>query len=131
MQLVSNPWQFDVMVLTNLYGTIVSNLVCGLIGGPGVTAGRNYGPDYAMFEPGTRNTGSGLVGKNVANPCAMLKASVDLLKYLDLNHHATIIDKAIAKTLSMDRIHTQDLKGSASSTEVVDNVVAHIKSQLS
>lgn len=57
MQLVSNPWQFDVMVATNLYGTIISNLICGLIGGPGVTAGCNYGPRYAIFEPGTRNTG--------------------------------------------------------------------------
>merc|ERR1719334_896382 len=104
MQLVSNPWQFDVMVLTNLYGTIVSNLVCGLIGGPGVTSGKNYGPDYAIFEPGTRNTGTGLVGSDTANPCAMLKAGVDLLNYLELNQHAAVIDKAITKTLSADKI---------------------------
>jgi isocitrate dehydrogenase (NAD+) len=55
MQLVSNPWQFDVVILTNLYGTIVSNLVCGLIGGPGIIAGANFGPQYAVFETGTRN----------------------------------------------------------------------------
>merc|ERR1712012_154665 len=60
MQLVSNPWQFDVMVLTNLYGTIVSNLLCGLIGGPGVISRVNVGPRYAIFEPATRNTGSSL-----------------------------------------------------------------------
>jgi len=130
MQLVSNPWQFDVMVLTNLYGTIVSNLVCGLIGGPGVTAGRNYGPEYAIFEPGTRNTGTGLVGKNVANPSAMLKASVDLLKYLKLKQHAALIEKAVAKTLSMDRVHTKDLGGQATSTDVIENVISHIKRQL-
>merc|ERR1719400_1894576 len=81
MQLVSNPWQFDVMVLTNLYGTIVSNLVCGLIGGPGVISGTNLGPRYAIFEPATRNTGSRLSGKNRANPCAMLNASADMLKH--------------------------------------------------
>jgi isocitrate dehydrogenase (NAD+) len=55
MQLVSNPWQFDVVILTNLYGNIVSNLVAGLIGGPGLIGGSNYGPQYAVFETGTRN----------------------------------------------------------------------------
>merc|ERR1719320_1041193 len=130
MQLVSNPWQFDVMVLTNLYGTIVSNLLCGLIGGPGVTAGSNYGPEYAIFEPGTRNTGTGLVGQNVANPSAMIKASVDLLKYLDLNQHAGLIEKAMAKTLSLDKVHTKDLGGDATSTDVIQSVISHIKRQL-
>lgn len=130
MQLVSNPWQFDVMVLTNLYGTIVSNLVSGLIGGPGLTAGKNIGPDYAIFEPGTRNTGSSLVGANVANPCAMLRAGVDLLRHLKLEEQAALIDKAITKTLSMDKIHTKDLGGDATSSEVMDNVIAHIKKQL-
>ena len=61
---MSNPWQFDVMVLTNLYGSIVSNLVCGLIGGPGLMAGANVGPRYAIFEPATRNTGTRHVGRN-------------------------------------------------------------------
>lgn len=56
MQLVKNPWQFDVLILPNLYGTIVSNLVCGLIGGPGIVAGANFGPKYAIFEAGTRNS---------------------------------------------------------------------------
>lgn len=90
MQLVSNPWQFDVMVLTNLQGTIVSNLVCGLIGGPGLTAGANYGPKYALFEPGTRNTGTKLAGQNVANPIAMLTASVELLKHIEMKPHAEV-----------------------------------------
>merc|ERR1712012_715085 len=122
MQLVSNPWQFDVMVLTNLYGTIVSNLVSGLIGGPSITADKNIGPDYAIFEPGTRNTGSSLVGMNVANPCAMLRAGADLLRHLKLDEQAALIDKAITKTLSMDKIHTKDLGGDASSSDVMDNV---------
>ena len=58
MQLVSKPHQFDVMIMTNLYGTIVSNVVCGLVGGPGILSGKNYGDHYAVFEPGTRNTGT-------------------------------------------------------------------------
>lgn len=52
------PHQFDVMIMTNLYGTIVSNVVCGLVGGAGLLSGRNYGNHYAVFEPGTRNTGT-------------------------------------------------------------------------
>ena len=127
MQLVSNPWQFDVVVLTNLYGTIVSNLLCGLIGGPGLTSGKNLGPDYALFEPGTRNTGSTLVGKNIANPTAMLKAGVDLLRHLDLDTHADIVEKGINKTLIVDEIRTSDLGGSHGTSDVIDNVLKYVK----
>merc|ERR1711922_32313 len=106
MQLVSNPWQFDVMILTNLYGTIVTNLICGLIGGPGVISGANVGPRYAVFEPGTRNTGSTLVGMNKANPSAMLNASADLLEHLKLDYHAQLIRDAVYQTINVDKIHT-------------------------
>lgn len=129
MQLVSNPWQFDVMVLTNLYGTIVSNLICGLIGGPGILSGGNYGPRYALFEPGTRNTGTKLAGTNTANPCAMLNASVDLLEHLNLKSHAELVRSAINKTLNEDKIFTEDLGGQATSIEVVQNVINYIKSE--
>ena len=127
MQLVSNPWQFDVVVLTNLYGTIVSNLLCGLIGGPGLTSGRNLGPTYAIFEPGTRNAGSSLVGKNIANPTAMLKAGVDLLRHLDLENQADIVERSINKTLIVDEVRTADLGGSNGTSEVVENVLKHVK----
>jgi len=127
MQLVSNPWQFDVMVLTNLYGTIVSNLVCGLIGGPGVISGTNLGPRYAVFEPATRNTGSHLTGKNKANPCAMLNASADLLQHLGLQHQADLIKTAVYQTINVDKIHTADLGGEATSADVVQNVINYIK----
>lgn len=130
MQLVSNPWQFDVMVLTNLYGTIVSNLICGLIGGPGLTAGSNFGPRYAIFEPGTRNTGTKLAGQNVANPVAMLTASVELLKHLHLDSHAKIVGDAIDKTVNEDKVHTADLGGSAGTTDVVSSVLDNIKRSL-
>merc|ERR1719278_791482 len=127
MQLVSNPWQFDVMVLTNLYGTIVSNLVCGLIGGPGLISGTNLGPRYAIFEPATRNTGTRLTGQNKANPCAMLNASADMLKHLGLRHHSDLIKTAVFETINVDKIHTADLGGQATSTDVVQNVINHIK----
>ena len=127
MQLVSNPWQFDVMILTNLYGTIVTNLICGLIGGPGVISGSNIGPRYSLFEPGTRNTGRSLAGSNRANPCAMLNAGADLLAHLELDYHAKLVRGAVWQTLNVDKIHTRDLGGSASSREVVQNVINHIK----
>jgi len=127
MQLVSNPWQFDVMVLTNLYGTIVSNLVCGLIGGPGIISGSNIGPRYAIFEPATRNTGSRLSGKNRANPCAMLNAGADLLNHLGLKYHSDLIKSAVDITVNVDKIHTGDLGGSATSMDVVQNIINHVK----
>jgi len=128
MQLVSNPWQFDVMILTNLYGTIVSNLVCGLIGGPGTMSGTNMGPRYAIFEPATRNTGSSLVGTNRANPCAMLNASADMLAHLGLDYHSNLMRDAVDRTVNVDKVHTEDLGGNATSMDVVQNVIDHIKS---
>ena len=127
MQLVSNPWQFDVMVLTNLYGTIVSNLVCGLIGGPGVISGANVGPRYAIFEPATRNTGTSLAGTNTANPAAMLNAGADLLDHLGYTQQSKLVKDAVYNSINVDKIHTADLGGEATSQDVVQNVINHIK----
>ncbi|KAJ8923638.1 hypothetical protein NQ315_010218 [Exocentrus adspersus] len=126
MQLVSNPHQFDVMIMTNLYGSIVSNVVCGLIGGAGLLSGKNYGDHYAIFEPGTRNTGTAIAGKNIANPIAMLNAGVDMLEHLGHQQHANLIKRAIEKTLCEDKIHTPDLGGTAKSTDVVQRIIDHI-----
>ncbi|KAF7232470.1 hypothetical protein EG68_10746 [Paragonimus skrjabini miyazakii] len=82
MQLVSRPQQFDVIVLPNLYGNIVGNICAGLVGGAGLASGVNLGERYALFEMGTRNSGRSLAGKNIANPCAMLLTSAELLEYL-------------------------------------------------
>lgn len=82
MQLVNRPNQFDVMLMPNLYGNIISNVCAGLIGGAGLVAGSNYGDHNAVFEQGTRNTGSGIAGKNVANPVGFLFAASNMLEYL-------------------------------------------------
>ncbi|XP_065165365.1 isocitrate dehydrogenase [NAD] subunit gamma, mitochondrial-like isoform X2 [Atheta coriaria] len=126
MQLVSNPHQFDVMIMTNLYGSIVSNVICGLIGGAGLVSGKNYGDHYAVFEPGTRNTGTSIAGKNIANPIAMLNASCDMLDHLGRQQHANLIRNAIFKTICEDKIQTPDLGGTASSTDVVQRIIDHI-----
>lgn len=127
MQLVSNPHQFDVMVMPNLYGTIISNVICGLVGGAGLISGRNYGNNYAVFEPGTRNTGSTIAGTNVANPVAMLSASADMLEHLGHQAHCNMIRTAISKTIDEDMVHTKDLNGTAKSTDVVLNIIKHVK----
>ncbi|XP_011689101.1 PREDICTED: isocitrate dehydrogenase [NAD] subunit gamma, mitochondrial [Wasmannia auropunctata] len=126
MQLVSNPHQFDIVLTTNLYGAIVSNVVCGLLGGAGLLAGKNYGGHYTIFEPGTRNTGTSIAGKNIANPIAMLNAAVDMLRHLGHKHHASVIQNAINKTINQG-VHTRDLGGTATSRDVVDNILKHIK----
>lgn len=129
MQLVSNPHQFDVIVTTNLYGSITSNVICGLLGGAGLLSGKNYGDQYSIFEPGTRNTGKSIAGKNIANPIAMLNAAVDMLRHLGHKQHAAVIQNAINKTI-MEGIHTKDLGGTATSRDVVDNIKKLIKNDL-
>ncbi|XP_060878862.1 isocitrate dehydrogenase [NAD] subunit gamma, mitochondrial-like [Metopolophium dirhodum] len=128
MQLVSNPHQFDVMVMPNLYGAIVSNVICGLVGGAGLISGKNYGDHYAVFEPGTRNTGSSIAGTNTANPIAMLNASADMLEHLGHKVHCDKIRTAICKTLNEDMIHTADINGTAKSSDVVQNIIKYVKS---
>ncbi|XP_061402596.1 isocitrate dehydrogenase [NAD] subunit gamma, mitochondrial [Musca vetustissima] len=123
MQLVSNPHQFDVMNMTNLYGTIVSNVICGLIGGAGILSGRNYGDHYAIFEPGTRNTGTAIAGKNIANPLAMINASVDMLNHLGYKDHARVISEAAYETVVERGIRTPDIGGTNSSTDVVKSIL--------
>ncbi|XP_031336200.1 isocitrate dehydrogenase [NAD] subunit gamma, mitochondrial-like isoform X2 [Photinus pyralis] len=126
MQLVSRPHQFDVMIMTNLYGTIVSNVVCGLVGGAGLLSGKNYGDHYAIFEPGTRNTGTAIAGKNIANPIAMISASIDMLDHLGHKQHSQVISDAVRKVICEDKLHTPDLGGSASSTEIVQRIIDYI-----
>ncbi|KAJ6215973.1 hypothetical protein RDWZM_010473 [Blomia tropicalis] len=129
MQLVSNPNQFDVLLLPNLYGNILTNIACGLVGGPGITSGRNYGLKHAVFETGTRNTGKKVAGKNIANPIAMINASADLLEYLKLDDHAEIVRNAIWKAINVEKLHTLDMGGSTGTAEIMDFIVDEVKSQ--
>ncbi|XP_075898358.1 isocitrate dehydrogenase [NAD] subunit gamma, mitochondrial-like isoform X2 [Nelusetta ayraudi] len=128
MQLVSRPQQFDVMVMPNLYGNIVSNVCAGLVGGPGLVPGANYGEDYAVFETGTRNTGKSIANRNSANPTAMLLASCLLLDHLRLHSYASMIRRAILSTVTETRMHTVDLGGQGSTSEVVQSIMNAVKS---
>merc|ERR1712015_55712 len=109
MQLVSNPHQFDVLVLPNLYGSIVDNIGAGLVGGTGVVPGRSFGSQYAFFEPGARHTFSAGAGRNVANPTAMLLAACDMLDHIHLRQKARMIRKAIHRTIAERKYLTLDM----------------------
>ncbi|XP_051946823.1 isocitrate dehydrogenase [NAD] subunit gamma, mitochondrial-like [Xyrauchen texanus] len=127
MQLVSKPQQFDVMVMPNLYGNIVSNVCAGLVEGPGLVPGVNYGKDYSVFETATRNTGKSIANKNIANPTATLLASCLMLDHLKLHAYASMIRNAVLKTLSETQLHTADLGGQGTTSEVVQSIMQEIQ----
>lgn len=124
MQLVQDPTRFDVLVLPNLYGDIVSDLTAGLIGGLGVAQGANIGKDCAVFEP-VHGSAPDIKGQNKANPTALLLSAVEMLKYIGENSHAEKIEKALFKTLSQN-IKTADLGGIASTKEFTQAVISNI-----
>jgi len=130
MQLVSNPNQFDVMVLPNLYGAVVSNICCGLVGGPVIAAGSNYGNDTAVFEMATRNTGVSITGQNVANPVAFLMAGCKMLEYYDLKDHADMIRGACSYVINDAQIHTPDLHGNAHTSDVMHCITNYLKEKV-
>ncbi|KAG2225950.1 hypothetical protein INT45_006646 [Circinella minor] len=124
MQLVSRPQQFDVMVMPNLYGSILSNVGAGLVGGPGLIPGANMGREFAVFEPGCRHVGADISGSNVANPTAMILSSVMMLRHLGLEEHANRISNAVYRTIESGKVKTRDVGGSNSTSEFTDAIIS-------
>merc|ERR1719369_430744 len=111
MQMVSNPQQFDVLVMPNLYGNIIANVATGLVGGAGLVAGEGYSQDCVVFEPGARHSFAEAVGKNVANPAALLLASANLLDHASLGFYARQIRDSVHKVIKTGKVKTRDLGG--------------------
>lgn len=126
MQLVSNPNQFDVMVTPNLYGNIIDNLASGLVGGAGVVAGASYSAETVVFEPGARHTFSQAVGKNVANPTAMLLCGTKMLRHINLPTYSETISNAINKVLNEGKIRTKDLGGQSTTQDFTRAIISNI-----
>lgn len=125
MQLVMNPSQFDVIVTTNLFGDIISDLCAGLVGGLGMAPGANIGADVAMFEA-VHGSAPDIAGKKIANPTALILAAAMLLEHLGFVAEANRIRTAIRKTLcDKDRL-TGDLGGSAHTAEFTDAVISRL-----
>jgi isocitrate dehydrogenase (NAD+) len=117
MQLVQNPNQFDILLLENLYGDIVSDLTAGLVGGLGVVAGANIGENGAVFEA-VHGSAPDIAGTNKANPLALLQSAVLMLQHIGETNHARRIQDAIVKVLSMGpEVRTRDIGGTGSTSD--------------
>jgi isocitrate dehydrogenase (NAD+) len=122
MRLVTNPRAFDVLLLENLYGDIVSDLCAGLVGGLGMVPGANYSQRGAIFEA-VHGTAPDLAGKNVANPIAAILSAAMLADYLSYNDAGSLIRKAVGEVLRAGRSLTPDLGGRAKTTEMTDAIL--------
>jgi len=125
MQMVLDPQQFDVMLLENLYGDIVSDLGAGLVGGLGLVPGANLGDSCAIFEP-VHGSAPKIAGKNMANPTAMLLSAVLMFQHLGETEKAALIASAVEKVYASGKLRTADLGGNSSTSQFTDAVVQHI-----
>jgi isocitrate dehydrogenase (NAD+) len=126
MQLVLNPWQFDMLLCTNLFGDILSDLMAGLVGGLGMAPGANIGDDCAIFEA-VHGSAPDIAGKGIANPISLLLAAGQMLDHVGRADLALRLRTAITDTLNKDHIATGDLKGSASTQEFTDAIVRRLQ----
>lgn len=142
MQAVSKPQQFDVLVMPNLYGSILSNIGAALVGGPGIIPGCNMGREYAVFEPGCRHVGLDIKGTNQANPTALVLSSTMMLRHLGLDESATRyahvanpccihfdadtqlrISQAVYAVIADGKVRTKDMGGNATTTEFTNAIL--------
>jgi isocitrate dehydrogenase (NAD+) len=125
MKLVLNPQQFDVLVTTNLFGDILSDLVAGLVGGLGMAPGANIGADAAIFEA-VHGSAPDIAGKGIANPTAILLAAALMLDHVKRHDLGDRLRRAIDETLNLDRVRTGDLGGSANTKQYTQALIARI-----
>ena len=125
MQLVLKPWQFDVILTTNLFGDILSDEIAGLVGGLGMAPGANIGPDAAIFEA-VHGSAPDIAGKGIANPLALLLAAAMMLDHVSRNDAALKLRRAIDGALRDDRVHTADLGGSATMHDMTQAIVRRV-----
>ncbi len=125
MQLVMNPYQFDVIATTNLFGDIISDLCAGLIGGLGMAPGANIGDDMAMFEA-VHGSAPDIAGKNIANPSALMLAAALMLEHLHMGDKAEQIRHAIRTTIESKDHCTADLGGQGSTAEFTQTIVERL-----
>ncbi len=125
MQLVMNPHQFDVIVTTNLFGDIISDLCAGLVGGLGMAPGANIGKDYAIFEA-VHGSAPDIAGKNIANPSSMILAAIQMLHHLQLTEPAERINRALRETILAGDRTTPDLGGPGTTTDFTEAVISRL-----
>jgi isocitrate dehydrogenase (NAD+) len=126
MQLVVRPTHFDVVVLQNLYGDIISDLCAGLVGGLGVTPGANIGRKIAIFEA-VHGSAPDIAGQGKANPTALILSAALMLRHLKMEEAAVILQKSVADVISAGKSLTLDLGGSAGTEEFTEAVLARVR----
>lgn len=125
MQLVLDPWQFDVILTTNLFGDILSDEVAGLVGGLGMAPGANIGRDTAIFEA-VHGSAPDIAGKGIANPLALLLAAAMMLDHVSRPELAGQVRGAIDRTLNEDGVKTRDLGGDAGTEAFTDAIIRRL-----
>ena len=126
MQLVMNPYQFDVIVTTNLFGDILSDLNAGLVGGLGMAPAGNIGKDAAIFEA-VHGSAPDIAGKGIANPLALMLSAAMMLDHVGQHEKAKRVQKAVDDVLLKDKVRTGDLGGKANTKQFTQAVVARVK----
>jgi isocitrate dehydrogenase (NAD+) len=126
MQLVLNPWQFDVIVTTNLFGDILSDELAGLVGGLGMAPAANIGLDAAIFEA-VHGSAPDIAGKGIANPLGLLLAATMMLEHIGRSELVHQLRKAIDQTLNEDKVRTGDLGGTASTKEFAHAIIGRLR----
>lgn len=126
MKLVMDPQQFDVIVTTNLFGDIISDLCAGLVGGLGLAPGANIGKDAAIFEA-VHGSAPDIAGRGVANPCALLLAAAQLLAYLGMQDRSQRLRAAITATIGAADRTTPDLGGGGSTESFAEAIIERIR----
>jgi isocitrate dehydrogenase (NAD+) len=123
MQLVMNPYQYDILLMENLYGDILSDLCAAFVGGLGLVPGANIGTDCALFEA-VHGSAPDIAGKNLANPTAVVRSSLLMLDYLGETKAAARIQAALEKVYGEKKTLTRDVGGTAGTSEFTDAVIA-------
>ncbi|WP_158745581.1 isocitrate/isopropylmalate dehydrogenase family protein [Acidisphaera sp. L21] len=125
MQLVLNPWQFDVIVTTNLFGDILSDEAAGLVGGLGMAPGANIGKTAAIFEA-VHGSAPDIAGKGIANPTSLMLAAALMLEHVGLAKDKQRLEDAVSAVMNQDGIRTGDLGGKATTKEFTDGVIQRL-----
>jgi isocitrate dehydrogenase (NAD+) len=128
MQLVSNPYQYDMLLMENLYGDIVSDLCAAFVGGLGLVPGANFGDQAAMFEA-VHGSAPDIAGKNIANPTALLRSSLLMLHHLGEHDAAGLIQRALEEVYRHKELRTRDVGGTAGTSEFADAVIQEMDRQ--
>jgi isocitrate dehydrogenase (NAD+) len=127
MQLVMNPYQYDMLLLENLYGDIISDLCAAFVGGLGLVPGANFGNEIAIFEA-VHGSAPDIAGKNMANPTAVIRSALLMLRHLGEHEAALKIRNALEKVYRSREKLTRDVGGKAGTSEFADSVIEAMES---